>query len=354
RLAARARRRRAAARRGARAGARRHPHRRRDGEGRDEDDERPFRGAAAVARQPHLHRPLGRQGDGRRDQDDHRRRSGVHAGRQRSALAGETARGAEGHSSGGTVKGAETQMTLIQRIGAAAVVAAVSGGLALSAAPSAAVRLVGVSSQTARRTAAVPIESTRPVAYAVSRPDPMTVLVDLRNVKVADAAAQITRKGPLAGVTLEQATAIDGTDLARVRVALSAPSSYKIRSARNIIRLELEPEAANLTAAERERLDGAPMRVRHETTPDDVAAAPATTIDRIRAAHTRTTTTVTLGGNGRLVPSSLSESDDKPRRLVLDFPNVSPAGVSHVGVDSVFVKQVRVALNSRDPLLTRV
>src|SRR5262245_19172070 len=115
-------------------------------------------------------------------------------------------------------------MTLIHRIAGAAVVAAVSGGLALSAAPSGAVRLVSVSSQAAGTTAAVLIESTEPVAYAVSRPDSMTVLVDLRNVKVADAAAQVTRNGPLAGVTLEQATAIDGSDLARVRVALTAPA----------------------------------------------------------------------------------------------------------------------------------
>jgi type IV pilus secretin PilQ/predicted competence protein len=254
------------------------------------------------------------------------------------------------------VKGAETQMTVMHRIAAAAVAAAVSGGLALSAAPSGAVRLLGVSSQTTGRTAAVLIESTEPVAYAVSRPDPMTVLVDMRNVKVADAAAQVTRSGPLAGVTIEQATALDGTDLARVRVALAAPAAYKVRSARNLIRLELEPEARNVTAAERDRLDGTPMPVRSEAAPvvDDAATASATTIDKIHAVHTRTSTTVTLTGNGRLVPSSLSEPDDAPRRLVLDFPNVAPAGVSRVGVDSVFVKQVRVAAASKDPLLTRV
>ena len=255
------------------------------------------------------------------------------------------------------MKAAETQMTLMHRIAAAAVAAAVSGGLALSAAPSGAVRLLGVSSQTTGKTAAVLIESTEPVAYAVSRPDPMTVLVDMRNVKVADAAAQVTRSGPLAGVTIEQATALDGTDLARVRVALAARAAYKVRSARNVIRLELEPEAANVTAAERDRLAGTPMPVRSEAAPvdDNVTPAPATTIDKIRAVHTRTTTTVTLTRNGRLVPSSLSEPDDSPRRLVLDFPNVAPAaGVSRVGVDSVFVKQVRIALNSREPLLTRV
>jgi len=253
------------------------------------------------------------------------------------------------------VKRTERQMTLTHRMAAAAVVAAVTGGLALGASPSGAVRLVGVSSQTAGKTAAVLIESTEPVAYAVSRPDPMTVLVDMRNVKVADAAAQVSRSGPLAGVTIEQAIAADGADLARVRVALAGPAAHKVRSARNVIRVELEPESAAPALAG--RFDATPIPVREEAPP---AAAPAaatvaaTTIDKVRAAHTRTTTTVTLAGNGRLVPSSLSESDDQPRRLVLDFPNVSPAGVSRLGVDGSFVKQVRVGLNSKEPLVTRV
>jgi type IV pilus assembly protein PilQ len=249
------------------------------------------------------------------------------------------------------VKGAEIKMTVIHRMAAGVLVAVVAGGLALGAAPSGAVRLVAVTSQATGKTAAVLIESTEPVAYAVSRPDPMTVLVDLRNVQVADAAAQVSRTGPLAGVTLEQATAADGKDLARVRVALSAPAAYKVRSARNVIRLDLEPEAPNTVAP----LEGTPMPVRRETAPEDSAAvAAATTIDRIRAAHTRTTTTITLAGNGRVVPASLSEPDDKPRRLVLDFPNVAPTGVSHISVDSVFVKQVRVNVATKEPLLTRV
>ena len=252
------------------------------------------------------------------------------------------------------MKGAETKMTLIHKIAAGAVLAAVTGGLALSAAPSSAVRLVGVSSQTAGHAAAVLIEATEPVAYAISRPDPLTLLVDLRNVQVADAAAQVSKIGPLAGVTLEQATAVDGRDLARVRVALASPASYRVRSSRNVIRVELEPETAGRNAAE--RVDGTPIPVRRSATAvaDNTTVAAATTIDRIRATYTRTSTTVTLTGNGRLVPSSLAESDDQPRTLVLDFPNVSPGSASHANVDSVFVKHVKVALNSRDPLLTRV
>jgi type IV pilus secretin PilQ/predicted competence protein len=239
---------------------------------------------------------------------------------------------------------------------ACAIATAVGGGLGLAAAPAGVVRLVGVSAQATGRTAAVLIESTEPVAYAVSRPDPLTVLVDLRNVSVADAtnpvaqAAQAPKKGPVTRITLEQATSDDGGHLARVRVALASPSAYKVRSARNVIRLELEPETVRADAPLPELVT--PARAAGPA-PSPVTLA-ATLLDKVRADHTRTATTITLAGNGRLTPSSLTESDDQPRRLVLDFPNVSPAAAARTGIDSVYVKQVRVALNSREPLVTRV
>ena len=130
------------------------------------------------------------------------------------------------------------------RLLAACALAAAAGGLVLTAAP-APVRLLGVSAQTSGRTAALLIEATDPVAYAVSRPDPLTLLVDLRNVNVGDAANQVARGGVISGVTLEQQTAIDGKSLARVRVALATPTSYRVRSARNTIRVELESSASS-------------------------------------------------------------------------------------------------------------
>ena len=130
------------------------------------------------------------------------------------------------------MNGAETTMTVSMKTRAArrllagcAIAAALGGGLRLSAAAAENIRLVGVSAQASGRMAAVLIESTQPVAYAVSRPDPLTVLVDLRNVSVADAGNNVTSQGPLAAVTLEQATALDGRSLARVRVALTSPST---------------------------------------------------------------------------------------------------------------------------------
>jgi type IV pilus secretin PilQ/predicted competence protein len=254
------------------------------------------------------------------------------------------------------VTGAETKMTMSRKARAAhrliagCAIAAAVGGLRLAAAPAENVRLVGVSSQTAGKTAAILIEATQPVAYSVSRPDPLTVLVDLRNVTVGNADARIAKTGPLAGVTLEQATALDGEALARVRVALTAPVVLTAHSERNVIRVELEPGKTEDGGGKTNSTAAAVLPANAAATDAPVA----TRLERVRASQTKTATTVTLGGNGRLTPSSLAESDDQPRRLVLDFPNVTPAASPRTSVDSAYVKAVRVALNSRDPLVTRV
>jgi type IV pilus secretin PilQ/predicted competence protein len=173
----------------------------------------------------------------------------------------------------------------------------------------------------------------------------------LRNVSVADAASVLDRHDPIAAVALEQAAPVDGRALARVRVSLARPYEYAVRSARNTIRLELTPATSTVAA-----MPGQPA-----ATPGQAAAAaarvpdtPATVLDRVRASRTAAVTTVTLGGNGRLTPADVSEAAGRPRRLVLDFPNVSSKAPAQTSVDGPLVTRIRVALNSREPLLTRV
>ena len=88
------------------------------------------------------------------------------------------------------------------------------------------------------------IEATEPVAYSVSRPDALSLVVDMRNVSVSDARADVDRQGAIAGVRLEQASAADGRALARVHVTLAKPSEYVVRSARNTIRVEVKGAVA--------------------------------------------------------------------------------------------------------------
>ena len=112
---------------------------------------------------------------------------------------------------------------------------AATAGIILSA-TAAPVRLVGVTSQGDT----VLIEATEPVAYSISRPDALSLVVDMRNVSVSDARADVDRQGAITGVRLEQASADDGRALARVHVTLAKPSEYVVRSARNTIRVEVK------------------------------------------------------------------------------------------------------------------
>jgi type IV pilus secretin PilQ/predicted competence protein len=233
---------------------------------------------------------------------------------------------------------------------AAAVALASSLAFAAGSAP---VRLVGVSTQGN----AILIESSEPVAYVVKRPDALTVLVELRNVSVSTAANSVERRDPIRGVSLEQGSA-DGQTVGRVRVSLARPLEYTAHSARNTIRVELNPPVARTASAPFPGPTPAPAL---DSRPGTAAAAaveqdiqPATLLEKVRAIRTIASTTVTLTGNGRLTPADVSESDTAPRRLILDFPNVMPETPAQTSVDGPLVKRVRVGVNSREPLVTRV
>jgi type IV pilus assembly protein PilQ len=229
---------------------------------------------------------------------------------------------------------------------------AVSSGLSLSAGATP-IRLLGVSAQGN----AVLIESTEPAAYVVKRPDSLTVLVELRNVSVANASNVVERRDPIAKVSLEQGSGDDGQTVARVRVALSRPLEYAVRSARNLIRLELtQPSRAAATDLISAALPSAPQSKPESVTAMQVPVeAPAATIlDRVRASRTSSATTITLSGNGRLTPTEVTEAENRPRRLLLDFPNVSSKAPTDTYVEGQLVKRVRVSVNGRIPVMTRV
>jgi type IV pilus assembly protein PilQ len=247
------------------------------------------------------------------------------------------------------------QMKLARRAAQLVLVAVVSlaGGMSL-AAGTGPIRLLGVSGQGNT----LLIESTEPAAYVVKRPDPLTLLVELRNVSVANAANLVVRRDPIAAVSLEQATASDGQALARVRVSLARPSEYAVRSARNMIRLQLTAPLRSAVSPASPRAAAAatiPLPAPATTPQAPIAETPdATILDRVLASAAAGATTVTLSGNGRLTPADVSESVDRPRRLVLDFPNVASKARAQTSIAGSLVKQVRVGVDSREPLVTRV
>jgi type IV pilus secretin PilQ/predicted competence protein len=255
---------------------------------------------------------------------------------------------------------AKRTQTIVARVTAIVVMAAAASiMLSATAAP---VRLVGVTAEGD----AVLIESTEPAAYSVSRPDPLTLVVDMRNVSVGDARSDVPKQGALAGVRLEQATAVDGRSVARVHLALVRPVEYSIRSARTTIRVELTPRPGAPT--QRQAAATPAIVLPQAAVPQAPAPAPAvaadgiekktpgtaTLLERIRTSKTTSATTITLGGNGHLTPSGVSESKDRPRRLVLDFPSVTAKTPAITAIDSQLVTRVRVGVNSVQPLVTRV
>ncbi len=85
-----------------------------------------------------------------------------------------------------------------------------------------------------------------------------------------------------------------------------------------------------------------------------IPAGTATVLDRVKTARNGGGVAVTLGGDGYLAPASVTESRDLPRRLVIDFPGVSPKTAAQTAVSGGLVRTVRIATNSRQPLITRV
>ena len=260
--------------------------------------------------------------------------------------------------------------TVASRLAVAAALASTTTlMLGAAAAP---VRLLGVTAEGD----AVVIESSEPAIYSISRPSPTTLVVDMRNVSVGEARSEVPTGGALAAVRLEQATAPDGRAVARVHLTLNRPSEHSVRSSRNTIRVELTPRAGTAVKARpgarssrrRSTAGGSSRVVDHRVGADRAPAAqgpgarrrgegvratrPCSSASR-RATSPRRPASRSLA-TAVLSPATVVESKDRPRRLVLDFPNVSSKVPTQTVVDSALVSRVRVGLNSSQPLVTRV
>ena len=125
------------------------------------------------------------------------------------------------------------------------VLAALPGHLPGSAAepPALNARLTAVSARAHPNGASLVIEATEPVPYLTTRPDPLTVLVDFRNVRAEGIAVTAAGQGPIADVSVEAAEAL-GAPASRVRISLARPVAHHIRSDRNTIVVEFEQVAS--------------------------------------------------------------------------------------------------------------
>jgi type IV pilus assembly protein PilQ len=202
------------------------------------------------------------------------------------------------------------------------------------------------------------IEASEPVAYLTSQPDPLTVLVDLRNVTTTalDDKPVADMLAPAPGVVLERATAPDGAPVARVRVRLERAARHRVRSSRNTILVEVHRGDGSNGSTGSRGFQGstvAPGVLVPAATAENRAAA--TELRSVKFATREDGYSVTLAGDGPLVAASVEEARDLPPRVLLDFHGVaSGAAPAVTDVGTADIERIRVATNSRDPLITRV
>ncbi|PYR62198.1 MAG: hypothetical protein DMF91_07620 [Acidobacteria bacterium] len=102
-------------------------------------------------------------------------------------------------------------------------------------------RLTAISSRLNGKGASLVIEASTPVPYVATRPDPLTVLVDFRNVLAEGLGNSFasSAKGPIASVAVEPTESM-GAPTSRVRITLAQPVGYRVRSERNTIVVDFE------------------------------------------------------------------------------------------------------------------
>jgi len=123
-----------------------------------------------------------------------------------------------------------------------------AGGLATAASESSngttaaapVVRLKTITSRATNSGTSLVIEASDPVPYVATRPDPLTVYIDFRNVSIDGLASfAANAKGPIAGVAVEPGDAANGGN-PRVRVNLSQPVAHRVRADRNSVVIDFD------------------------------------------------------------------------------------------------------------------
>lgn len=202
-------------------------------------------------------------------------------------------------------------------------------GVAAGAAAVPTVQLKTISARPHAGGTSLVVETSEPTPYVTSRPDPLTILLDLRNVDGERFTNAVSRSadGPIAGIHVEAAEAM-GSPVSRVRVRLAQPAEYQVRSERNTIVVDLaqratkagKPTAQAATPATIDpiaalgldapaaqvrpavKVNGAatPAQAAVQTPAVDMPSGPNASAQPVVSAPSAPTTSVqTLGGQGR-------------------------------------------------------
>jgi hypothetical protein len=135
-------------------------------------------------------------------------------------------------------------------------------------------RLVSIGAHGEGTTTTVAIEATEPVPYVITQPDPLTLLVELRNVSSAGVKNAFAPRNQRAvsSVTVEDFKVADGALVARVRINLAVAATHRARSSRTMIYVDVEPSAGAVASGTTgDAVRSAPPAAGRATQPVDTA-----------------------------------------------------------------------------------
>ena len=128
-----------------------------------------------------------------------------------------------------------------------ALVTASSPESSSGAATAPAIRLKTISSRVTSKGTSLLIEASEPVPYVATRPDPLTLLIEFRNVSADMVTSTVTAdvKSAITSVAVEPGENGDASQQGspRIRVTLSEPVSYRARANRNTVVIEFDRAA---------------------------------------------------------------------------------------------------------------
>ena len=155
-----------------------------------------------------------------------------------------------------------------------------SGATAVRAA-----RLKTISSRLTSKGASLVIETTDPVPYVATRPDPLTVLIDFRNVAAEGVTSAVAAdvKSPITAVSVEPGD--EGSPMSpRIRVMLSGPVTHRVRASRNTVVIDFDNVERSDKGAKTAPYVLPPASRASSQTADESGALQAHTVARVERA----------------------------------------------------------------------
>ncbi len=131
-----------------------------------------------------------------------------------------------------------------------------TGGLVTASSPESssgatttpAIRLKTISSRVTSKGTSLVIEASEPVPYVATRPDPLTLLIEFRNVSADTVTSTVAAdvKSAIESVAVEPGEDGDASKQGspRIRVKLSEPVAYRARANRNTVVIEFDKAVA--------------------------------------------------------------------------------------------------------------